>query len=480
MSSNAPTIRVSDLSKCYTIYDKPVNRLKQSIVPKIMGAFGMSSKLYYREFWALHNVTMDVKKGETVGVIGRNGSGKSTLLQMICGTLTPTSGGVETKGRITALLELGSGFNPDFTGRENVFLNGAILGLRQDEIESRFDAIADFADIGNFIEQPVKFYSSGMLVRLAFAVQAMVDPDILIVDEALAVGDERFQRKCFLRLEELKKNGTSILFVSHAGQQIIEMCDRALLLEQGRRVLFSDPLTVVRAYQKMIYANSTDQARLIQEYKELDSQGVVTVKLPVDGSSDASHPSQAGTVTLLDENSRLKVEEKALDRDFYEDSMIPQTTEFYPIQGARIDSIKIYNGKRMLVNNLLAGHVYDFEIRGTFLEDRESVRIGFHIRTKTDLEITGQSYPGVAKHISSVKCRQKFKLTHKMRMSLLPNTYFAGAGIWSTTEPVCLHRVIDAIMFSVMPKAERRSFGFVDLSAGEPEFEIIEGQDRDH
>jgi lipopolysaccharide transport system ATP-binding protein len=479
MSSNAPTIKVSDLSKCYTIYDKPVNRLKQSIVPKILGVLGMPSKLYYREFWALHGVTLDIRKGETVGVIGRNGSGKSTLLQMICGTLTPTSGKIETNGRITALLELGSGFNPEFTGRENVFLNGAILGLRQDEIEARFDAIADFADIGDFIEQPVKFYSSGMMVRLAFAVQAMVDPDILIVDEALAVGDERFQRKCFLRLEELKNNGTSILFVSHAGQQIIEMCDRALLLEQGQRLLFSDPLTVVRAYQKMIYANPTDQARLILEYKELDREGIVTVKLPAGFSSDRQSSSQAEPSTLLatlsDENSHLKVEEKIQDTDFYEAGMIPQTTEFYPIQGARIDSIKIYNSKGNVVNNLLAGQEYGFEIRGAFLEDRESVRIGLHIRTRTDLEITGQSYPGVTKHMNSVKRGQRFRLVHKMRMSLLPNTYFAGGGIWSTTEPVCMHRVIDAIMFCVIPKAERRSFGYVDLSTGEPEFEIIEG-----
>src|SRR5215831_16656465 len=181
-------IAVRGLGKRYEIYAQPRDRLLQSLF--------RGRRQFFQEFWALADLSFDVRRGETVGIIGRNGSGKSTLLQLIAGTLTPTTGTVRVGGRITALLELGSGFNPEFSGRENVFLNGAILGLGQDEIKSRFDAITEFADIGEFIEQPVKFYSSGMTVRLAFAVQAMVDPDILIVDEALAVGDEKFQRKC--------------------------------------------------------------------------------------------------------------------------------------------------------------------------------------------------------------------------------------------------------------------------------------------
>ena len=247
MSSSDIAIQVTNLSKIYSIYNQPQDRLKQSVIPRLQQLVGLPPKRYFHEFWALRDISFEVGKGQTVGIIGRNGSGKSTLLQIICGTLSSTIGTVTTQGRIAALLELGSGFNPEFSGRENVYLNGAILGLSREEIDSRFDDIAGFADIGDFIEQPVRIYSSGMVVRLAFAVQAMVDPDILIVDEALAVGDEKFQRKCFARLEELKSKGTSILFVSHAAAQIVELCDKALLLERGERLLFTQPLQVVRA-----------------------------------------------------------------------------------------------------------------------------------------------------------------------------------------------------------------------------------------
>lgn len=461
MSSKDLAVRVTGLSKCYNIYSKPVDRLKQSIVPRMFSLLGKRSPTYYREFWALQNLTLDVGKGETIGVIGRNGSGKSTLLQLICGTLTPTSGMIETKGRIAALLELGSGFNPEFSGRENVFLNGAILGLSQDEIEGHFDAIADFADIGEFIEQPVKFYSSGMTVRLAFAVQAMVDPDILIVDEALAVGDEMFQRKCFRRLEELKKTGTSILFVSHSGQQIIELCDRALLLEQGQRLLLADPLTVVRAYQRMIYAKPADQVRMIQEFKELDWDEGTKHDVPsVTSPGEFAAP-------------QLEHQDKLPETDFYESGMIPQSTEIYPVQGARVDSVKIFNMDGIEVNNLLVKHEYHFEIRGVFLEVRKAVHIAFGIRISSGVGISAIYYPGYTKYINNVKAGQKFHLIYRLKINLNPNTYFANAGIFSTDEPACMHRITDAIMFRVLPKAENRVFGYVDLTAGEPEFEIV-------
>ena len=220
--SSEIAISVADVSKRYQIYDAPSDRLKQMLT--------RARKQYFREFSALKNISFEVRKGETVGIIGRNGSGKSTLLQIICGTLNPTGGTLHTRGRIAALLELGAGFNPDFTGRENVYMNAAILGLSKLEIEQRFDDIAAFADIGEFIEQPVKSYSSGMSVRLAFAVAINVDAQILIIDEALSVGDELFQRKCFSRIEAIRAQGATILFVSHSGGTIIELCDRAILL----------------------------------------------------------------------------------------------------------------------------------------------------------------------------------------------------------------------------------------------------------
>ncbi len=248
MSSNDIAISVQGLGKCYQIYNAPRDRLKQFILPRLQRLVKRPQRHYFREFWALKNVTFDIKKGESVGIIGRNGSGKSTLLQVIAGTLSPTGGDVLVNGRIAALLELGSGFNAEFTGRENVFMNASVLGLSQEEIASRFQEIADFANIGDFIEQPVKTYSSGMLVRLAFAVSVCVQPDILIIDEALAVGDMAFQFKCLERLKQLIESGTTLLFVSHDISLVRSFCDLTLLLDQGLPVAFGPSLEVTETY----------------------------------------------------------------------------------------------------------------------------------------------------------------------------------------------------------------------------------------
>ena len=224
--SSEVAIRVDSLSKCYQIYDKPRDRLLQML--------SRGKRQYFREFWALREVSFEVRKGETVGILGRNGSGKSTLLQLICGTLNPSSGSIQTNGRIAALLELGAGFNPDFTGRENVGLSCTLLGLSAEETAARFDDIAAFADIGDFIEQPVKTYSSGMYVRLAFAVNIVAQPDIMIVDEALAVGDMNFQAKCMTAMTRLQQSGASVLFVSHDTSAVKSLCKRAVYLDGGR------------------------------------------------------------------------------------------------------------------------------------------------------------------------------------------------------------------------------------------------------
>ncbi|MBK5552223.1 ABC transporter ATP-binding protein [Pseudomonas sp. TH03] len=252
MSSDSDiAIKVENLSKCYQIYDQPHDRLKQ---------FLMSNRQYYREFWALNDVSFEIKKGETVGIIGRNGSGKSTLLQMICGTLNPTSGSVQTYGRIAALLELGSGFNPEFTGRENIYMNAAVLGLSTEETDARYDQIVAFADIGNFIGQAVKTYSSGMMVRLAFSVAIHVDPDILIIDEALSVGDAYFQAKCAKMIQEIIARGSTVLFVSHDTASVKSLCSRALLLESGRSRYLGDVNTAVeKYYSALIESQRTDR-----------------------------------------------------------------------------------------------------------------------------------------------------------------------------------------------------------------------------
>jgi len=244
MSSDT-SILVSDVSKCYHVYERPRDRLLQMLA--------RGHKQFFKEFWALKGVSFEIKKGEVIGIVGRNGSGKSTLLQLICGTLNQSSGEVTTVGRVAALLELGSGFNPEFTGRENIFLNGAILGLTRQEIASKMDRILAFAEIGDFIDQPVKTYSSGMYVRLAFAIQANIDPDILIVDEALAVGDAYFTHRCMLRFEQLRERGTTILFVSHDANAVRSLCEKCIWLENGQMVAFDTASKVVDRYLAALF-----------------------------------------------------------------------------------------------------------------------------------------------------------------------------------------------------------------------------------
>jgi lipopolysaccharide transport system ATP-binding protein len=248
-----PAIAVQGVSKCYRLYDRPAHRLAE--------VFTLGRRQLHRPFWALRNVAFDVPAGITMGIIGRNGSGKSTLLQVIAGTLTPTEGRVVVRGRTSALLELGAGFNGEFTGRENVFLNGALMGFDAREVEERYESIIRFADIGEFVDQPVKTYSSGMLVRLAFAVAIHVDPDVLIVDEALAVGDILFQHKCMQRIQALIRSGRTVLFVSHDVNTIKMLCDRAILLEGGEILDLGDAERIARAYHRLMFQHEAAAPR---------------------------------------------------------------------------------------------------------------------------------------------------------------------------------------------------------------------------
>ena len=287
MSSDI-AIKVEHLSKCYAIYEQPQDRLKQMVVGKFNRLMGRTGKQYYREFWALKDVSFEVKKGETVGIIGRNGSGKSTLLQMICGTLNPSSGSVTTKGRIAALLELGSGFNPEFTGRENVQLNASVLGLSRDQIASKFDDIEAFADIGDFIDQPVKTYSSGMMLRLAFAVIAHVEADILVIDEALAVGDAFFTQKCMRFLRTFMQTNT-VIFVSHDTGSVKSMCSSVLWLEKGQLYETGSPKDVCDLYLQAFYEaqqGKSTKTTIRQGYKQSDVRAKRDQRLDVINQSN--------------------------------------------------------------------------------------------------------------------------------------------------------------------------------------------------
>ena len=263
MSSDT-AISIANVSKRYEMYAQPRDRLLQF--------FSFGQREYFKEFWALRDVSFSVAKGETIGILGRNGSGKSTLLQIIAGTLEPTTGSVQSNGVLAALLELGSGFNPEFTGRENVYLNGSILGLSQEEMDRRFDDIAAFADIGIHLDQPVKTYSSGMGVRLAFAVQACIQPDILIVDEALSVGDEKFQRKCFDYIDGLRENGCSILLVTHSTATVEKFCQRGVLLHKGAVHGVGPAKEIVDQYHALLYSDERSYLRYVNQRIQQSSE----------------------------------------------------------------------------------------------------------------------------------------------------------------------------------------------------------------
>ena len=452
MSSDEISVRVSGLSKCYQIYDTPRDRLKQFVVPRLQRATRAPARQYFHEFWALRDVSFEIARGQTVGIIGRNGSGKSTLLQMICGTLTPTTGEVETKGRIAALLELGSGFNPEFTGRDNVYMNGAVLGLSREEVDDRFDDIASFADIGQFIDQPVKTYSSGMAVRLAFAVQATIDPDIFVVDEALAVGDEKFQRKCFARLDDLKARGTSILFVSHTPASIIELCDKTLLLEKGQRLLYGSAPKAVRAYQRLIYAPAEEQVAMIASYQKADQSGI-----DIDDVSSIQRT----------------IQPEATSSRSFDPGLVPETTVVYPMQGAEISRIYIQDQDGQPVNILEPREAYEFVLSGTFNESTPAAYFGLHIRSISGTVITGQRYPEDGAFAGPFRAGDKFNVRFKFKMDAFPGAYFVGGGVWSSSEPNCLHRIMDAIMFRISPVEKQISFGYADMSTGQPDLEVI-------
>ena len=295
--SSEVAIQVCGVSKCYNVYESPMHRLVQSLYPRVATlAGGLGAKRFagqlkerrnYKEFWALKDINFNVHRGETIGIVGRNGSGKSTLLQMIVGTLAPTAGEISVTGRVAALLELGSGFNPEFTGMENIRLNAAVLGLTTAELDSRMDAILGFADIGDFVNRPVKTYSTGMVVRLAFAVQAQIEPDILVVDEALSVGDAKFQSKCFARLNSLKESGTSILFVSHSTEQVVSHCDRAILLHEGSLHQEGRPKDVVHTYLDLLFGKGRGASTTHQQVGKSASPTVASTDVQADGAFES-------------------------------------------------------------------------------------------------------------------------------------------------------------------------------------------------
>jgi lipopolysaccharide transport system ATP-binding protein len=470
-------IRVSGLGKCFHIYDRPRDRLKQFVLPRLQGVLGRQPGQYFREFWALRDVSFEIKRGEAVGIIGRNGSGKSTILQIICGTLSPTTGSVETYGRIAALLELGSGFNPEFTGRENVYMNAAVLGLSRAEVDQRFDDILDFAEIGDFVDQPTKNYSSGMQLRLAFAVAINVDPEILVVDEALSVGDERFQRKCFSRIEEIRSKGATILFVSHSGSTIVELCDRAILLDSGDCLAVGEPKTVVGRYQRLLYAAADVRAKIRAEIANTETDANFGDDPGTRAGSFLAKDRQGGPGGSPQQGKRNPKHQKQDDGlvESYDSALRPSSTIEYEINGATIENPVVLTLDGRQVNNLRRGRSYQYVYTVRFHKGAGSVAFGMLIKTINGLELGGAiSASQPSSGIEYVDAGSVIQVKFDFQCNLAPGVYFLNAGVQGDLDGMYtyMHRLLDIAMFRVLPERGLTMTGHIDFSC-KPSMEFL-------
>ncbi len=413
-------IAVDHISKVYKLYDKPMDRMVE--------ALGLTKKKKYREHFALSDVSFQVKKGECVGIIGTNGSGKSTILKIITGVLNPTGGTLTVNGRIQALLELGAGFNMEYTGIENIYLNGTMNGFTEQEIESRMQDILDFADIGDYVKQPVKTYSSGMFVRLAFSVAINIDPEILIVDEALSVGDVFFQAKCYHKFEEFKKMGKTIIFVSHDLSSVSKYCDRVVLLNQGVKLGEGSPKEMIDDYKRV----------LVGQYELPESK------------SESS--------LLNDEQIQVAVQKKAAKQD---------TSKLleYGTKEAVIEQFYMTDDRGTESKSIIKGSEFTIHMKVRFMADLPAPIFAFSIKTVKGTEITGTNTMFEKTFLESVKAGAVKDITFTQKMSLQGGEYLLSFGVtgYDGNDFQVYHRLYDALDLTVI--SDKNTVGFYDMDS---------------
>ncbi|MBE5829966.1 MAG: ABC transporter ATP-binding protein [Butyrivibrio sp.] len=421
-------IEVKNLTKVYRLYDKPMDRLKDSL--------GLMRKKKYKEHLALNNVTLSVKKGETVGIIGTNGSGKSTILKIITGVLSPTTGEVNVDGHISALLELGAGFNMEYNGIDNIYLNGMMIGFSEEEITKRLDAILEFADIGDYVYQPVKTYSSGMFVRLAFAVAINIDPEILIVDEALSVGDVFFQAKCYHKFEEFKKQGKTILFVSHDLSSISKYCDRAVLLNQGVLLGEGTPKKMIDIYKQV----------LVGQYPLPKGEGE----------------------NLLDDEEIRKAAAKASDKA---DAKVEKKPEEenpdlleYGDGAATITDYYVTDDKGARTNSIIKGSEFTVHMRVKFGRDVAAPIFAFTFKNIMGIEITGTNSMVEKAFLEPVKAGDEKDISFTQKMTLQGGEYLLSFGVtgFEQNDFTVYHRLYDALNVTVV--SDKNTVGYYDMN----------------
>jgi lipopolysaccharide transport system ATP-binding protein len=439
MSSKA--VVVQSVSKCYALDAKPTERIRQLIAP--------NSFRPKRELWALRDISFSVSPGETVGIMGRNGCGKSTLLEIIAGTIAASSGEIRANGQVAALLELGAGFDPEMTGRENVFIYGALLGMSRHDIDMQFDEIMQFAELEAFIDEPVKLYSTGMFMRLAFSVAVSAVPDVLLIDEALAVGDEAFQRRCFGRLEQLKEQGVSLILVSHAASTVLEICDRALLLDAGETLILGRPRDVVERYHRLIFAAPEKQAAIREEIRTAASSD----STHSEAETNEDHPMPAAYVDTI-------------ESERFDPGLTSKSAIEYSSHGAHVSDVIIRNLNRDPVNVLLRGAEYSYEFRVDFDADSYRVRYGMLIKSIVGVELGGIATHAVGDGIDLIESGSSIQVRIPFKAMLVPGTYFGNAGVVGVIDgaEIFLHRITDVIVFRVASESGSKVTGAIDLS----------------
>ena len=435
-------IQVQDVSKIYRLYEKPIDRLKESL--------SLTHKSYHRDFFALSNISFQVKKGETVGIIGTNGSGKSTILKIITGVLTPTTGNVRVSGVISALLELGAGFNMDYTGIENVYMNGTMMGFTRSQMDEKLPEILEFADIGDFVYQPVKTYSSGMFVRLAFALAINVEPEILIVDEALSVGDVFFQSKCYRRMEEIRKQGTTILMVTHDMGSVIKYCDRVVLLNKGHYVAEGPAGKMVDLYKKIL-ANQMDA--LEEELAEMN---------------DFSGGMDGQEVLSGDKKPGLMKDKISINPNRTEDGN----------GKAEIYDLGLFDERGNLTNLLLKGEYFEIKERIRFFDTIQAPIFTYTIKDKKGADLTGTNTMFEGADVKPVGQGDEYEVTFRQKMTLQGGEYLLSMSCtgFEQGEHTVYHRLYDIASITVI--SNKNTVGVYDMES-EVETVLRKGQEHE-
>ena len=421
-------IQVQDVSKMYKLYSRNRDR--------IMDAFNLSKEPRYREHYALHNLSFDVERGETVGIIGTNGAGKSTILKIITGVLNATSGGVKIDGRISALLELGAGFNQEYTGIENVYLNGTMMGYTREEIDKKMEDILKFADIGDFVYQPVKTYSSGMFVRLAFAVAINIDPEILIVDEALSVGDVFFQNKCYKKFDDFKKQGKTILFVSHDLGSISKYCDRVILLDHGKKLAEGSPKDMINIYKKLMTGTAVEDALKLSDENDVDN---ITHKSITDVSADGLWRSNFVINPNLNE---------------------------YGSKKAEIIDFAIVDKDGLLTNSIIKGEKFTIKSKVHFNKDIKDPIFTYTFKNVKGVDITGTNTMYEKKYVELARKGEEYVVSFTQDMFLQGGEYLLSmscTGYDDNGELTAYHRLYDVLNITVV--SDKNTVGFYDMNS---------------